>query len=336
MTACSLLLRRLLDAMGSMLLFLVYTVQAQSMAWHAMCSAPAKHTECVWLWCKCKKTVLISLPAWLGKTWRLVPSPVRAVLTSLLTSLRRLHGRCLVMCSSLVRRTCQQTVIYLPAWFGKTLGLLPAKVPAVLKSLLSCLRRLQRRRLWTCWRFVRQTCQQTGINPPAWFGKTLRLLPAPVRAVLKSLLWSLRRLQRLQSRLIKVAGHWQQHRASLNQPRNHTFSSRTNTTAAELYYLRHMRSCAAAATGNKDGNPSPRTALQISAASFIGRLLQSIMRHCYFTVFLLLHSLLQSIGQMVRYYAKIAMKPIIVSFAILWLSLRPPSPPQNKKEKQTP
>ncbi len=140
----------------------------------------------------------------------------------------------------------------------------------------------------------------------------------------------------LQSRLIKAAGHWQQHRASLNQPRNHTFSSRTNTTAAELYYLRHMRSCAAAATGNKGGNPSPRTALQISAASFIGRLLQSIMRHCYFTVFLLLHSLLQSIGQMVRYYAKIAMKPIIVSFAILWLSLRPPSPPQNKKEKQTP
>ena len=102
----------------------------------------------------------------------------------------------------------------------------------------------------------------------------------------------------LQSMLIKAAGHWQQHRASMIQPRNHTFLSRTNTTTAELYYLHHLRSCAAAATGNKGGNPSPSTALPISGASFIGRLLQSI-------------------GQMVRYYAKIAMKLIIVSFAML-------------------
>ena len=69
-----------------------------------------------------------------------------------------------------------------------------------------------------------------------------------------------------------------QHRASMIQPRNHTLLSRTNTTAAELYYLRHMRSCATAAMGNKGGNPSPSTALQISGASFIGRLLQSIWR----------------------------------------------------------
>ena len=108
-----------------------------------------------------------------------------------------------------------------------------------------------------------------------------------------------------------------QHRASMIQPRNHTLLSRTNTTAAELYYLRHMRSCAAAAMGNKGGNPSPSTALQISGASFIGRLLQSIWRHCYLTVFLPLDSLLQSIGQMVLYYAKIAMKLIIMSSAML-------------------
>ena len=85
----------------------------------------------------------------------------------------------------------------------------------------------------------------------------------------------------LQSRLIKAAGHWQQHRASMIQPRNHTLLSRTNTTAAELYYLRHMRSCAAAAMGNKGGNPSPSTALQISGASFIGTPLQSIWRRCF-------------------------------------------------------
>ena len=101
------------------------------------------------------------------------------------------------------------------------------------------------------------------------------------------------------------------------QPRNRTLLSRTNTTAAELYYLRHMRSCAAAAMGNKGGNHSPSTALQLSGADLIGRLLQSIWRHCYVTVFLRLDRLLQSIGQMVRYYAKIAMKLIIVSSAML-------------------
>ena len=121
----------------------------------------------------------------------------------------------------------------------------------------------------------------------------------------------------LQSRLIKAAGHWQQYRVSVIQPRNHTLLSRTNTTAAELYYLRHMRSCAAAAMGNKGGNPSPSTALQISGASFIGRLLQSIWRRCYLIVFLPFDRLLQSIGQMVRYYAKTAMKLITVSFAML-------------------
>ena len=69
--------------------------------------------------------------------------------------------------------------------------------------------------------------------------------------------------------------------------------------------------------GNKGGNPSPSTALQISGADFIGRLLQSIWRHCYLTVFHPLDRLLQSISQMVRYYAKIAMKLGIVSFAML-------------------
>ena len=120
----------------------------------------------------------------------------------------------------------------------------------------------------------------------------------------------------LQSKLIKAAGRWQQHRASMIQPRNHTVLSRTNTTAAELYYLRHMRSCAAAAMGNKGRDSSPSTTLQISGASFIGRLLQSILRRCYLTVILPLGRLLQSIAQMVLYYAKIAMKLIIMSSAL--------------------
>ena len=104
----------------------------------------------------------------------------------------------------------------------------------------------------------------------------------------------------LQSRLIKVAGHWQQHRASMIQPRNHIHKSlsRTNVTAAELYYLRHMRSCAAAAMGNKGSNPSPSIALQISGTSFIGRLLQSI-------------------GQIVLHYTNIAMSLIMMSSAML-------------------
>ena len=120
----------------------------------------------------------------------------------------------------------------------------------------------------------------------------------------------------LQSRLIKAAGRWQQHRASMIQPRNHTVLSRTTTTAAELYYLRHMRSCAASAIGSKGGDSSPSTPLQISGASFIGRLVQSILRRCYLTVFLPLGRVLQSIARMMLYYAKIAMKLIIMSSAL--------------------
>ena len=151
----------------------------------------------------------------------------------------------------------------------------------------------------------------------------------------------------LQSRLIKAAGHWTQHGASAIQLNNSRNMSRTCTSAAELFYLRHTRSCAATACGNKGGGTSHSTPLQMSGADFIARLLQSvcqqvcltiimhwgrallalfrpsarllqsIWRHCYVTVFLPLDRLLQSIGQMVRYYAKIAMKLIIVSSAML-------------------
>ena len=116
---------------------------------------------------------------------------------------------------------------------------------------------------------------------------------------------------------MRAAGQWQYHKACMILPRSRTLLSRTNTTAAELYYLRYMRSCAAAAMGNKGGNHSPSTALQLSGADFIGRLLQSIWRHCYLIVLLPFDRLLQSIGQMVRYHARIAMKLIIVPFAML-------------------
>ena len=122
----------------------------------------------------------------------------------------------------------------------------------------------------------------------------------------------------LQSRLISAAGHWQQYKASMMQPRKHTCMSRMNTTAAELFYLRHMRSCAAEATGNKSTrNPSQSSGLQISCASVIGRLLQSIWRQCYLIVYLPLQTMLQRICQIVRHYAKIAMKLIIVTSAML-------------------
>ena len=121
----------------------------------------------------------------------------------------------------------------------------------------------------------------------------------------------------LQSRLIKAAGHWTQHGASAIQLNNSRNISRTCTSAAELFYLRHTRSCAATACGNKGGGTSHSTPLQMSGADFIARLLQSIWRHCYVTVFLRLDRLLQSIGQMVRYYAKTAMKLIIVFSAML-------------------
>ena len=57
----------------------------------------------------------------------------------------------------------------------------------------------------------------------------------------------------LQSGLIRAAGHSLQHRASMLKPRRSR--SMTSTSAAELYYLRHNRSCAAAATGNKGHHP---------------------------------------------------------------------------------
>ena len=132
----------------------------------------------------------------------------------------------------------------------------------------------------------------------------------------------------MQSRLTRAAGHWQQHRASMIQLRSRTLLSRTNTTGSELYYLRHVRSCAAPAMGSKGGNPSPSTALQISGADFIGRLLQSICQQVFLTIimhsvrlllmsFLPLARLLQSIRQMVELsMASLA----VIPYTLTWLT----------------
>ena len=125
----------------------------------------------------------------------------------------------------------------------------------------------------------------------------------------------------LQSRLTRAAGHWLQHRTPMIEPRNSRLLSRTSTSAAELYYLRHTRSCAAAATGNKGGHPQQSTALDISGADFIARLLHSIWRDCYITVSIPLARLLQSIWQTGEYYTETAIKLMILFRAMLQSSL---------------
>ena len=122
---------------------------------------------------------------------------------------------------------------------------------------------------------------------------------------------------RLQSLLTRAAGNWQQYSAWMVRLRSRSLMSRTSTSTAELYYLRHMRSCAAAAMGNQGSSSSTSTALQTSGAHFISSLLQSAGRHCFFMVFLLVDCLLQSTGQWLWCCAKIAVKLILLFIAML-------------------
>ena len=86
----------------------------------------------------------------------------------------------------------------------------------------------------------------------------------------------------LQSRLTRAAGHWLQHEASRTEHRKSRLTARCGTSAAELYYLHHSRSCAATATGNKGGHPGQTKTLEICGAAWIFcvvmSLLQSIRR----------------------------------------------------------
>ena len=122
---------------------------------------------------------------------------------------------------------------------------------------------------------------------------------------------------RLQSLLTRAAGNWQQHSAWMVRLRSRSFMSRTRTSTAELYYLRHMRSCAAAAMGNHGSNSGASTALQTSGVQFMCSLLQSAGRHCFFMVFLLVDCMLQSTCQWLWCCAKIAVKLILLFIAML-------------------
>ena len=132
------------------------------------------------------------------------------------------------------------------------------------------------------------------------------------------MLWLLiRGVIRLQSLLTRAAGYWQQRSAWMVRLRSRSVMSRTRTSTAELYYLCHMRSCAAAALGKQGSSSSTSTALQTSGANFICSLLQSAGRHCFFTIFISVDWLLQSVTPWLRYYAKIVLKLMLIFFAML-------------------
>ena len=131
------------------------------------------------------------------------------------------------------------------------------------------------------------------------------------------LCWLIRMVIRLQSLLTRAAGYWQQRSAWMVQLRSRAMMSRTRTSTAELYYLRHMRSCAAAAMGNHGSNSGTSTALQTSGVQFMCSLLQSAGRHCFFMVFLLVDCMLQSTCQWLWCCAKIAVKLILLFIAML-------------------
>lgn len=78
----------------------------------------------------------------------------------------------------------------------------------------------------------------------------------------------------LQSRLTTAAGAWQQYEAAVIDLRTPQPTSACTTTTAELYYLRHCRSCAAAASGNKGGSHGQSNPLVMSGTFFLGVMLQ--------------------------------------------------------------
>ena len=119
----------------------------------------------------------------------------------------------------------------------------------------------------------------------------------------------------LQSWLTRAAGHRVQHRTSMIEPERPRLMS--TTSAAELYYLRHDRSCAAAAIGSKGGHLGPSSILQICGISFIARFLQSLWQCCYITCLAPVVRLLQSICQKLLYHITLALKLVILLLAML-------------------
>ena len=127
------------------------------------------------------------------------------------------------------------------------------------------------------------------------------------------LMFLLRVAAMLQSRLTIAAGAWQQHRATTTDLRTPRQTSPCSTSTAELYYLRHCRSCAATASGNKGGNPGQSHLLVISGAVFLGSMLQQMCITLLSPIYKLVHCTWR-MGQRVT---KSMMKQIVNFFAML-------------------
>ena len=80
----------------------------------------------------------------------------------------------------------------------------------------------------------------------------------------------------LKSKLSRTEGSWPQHVACPLRFRNCSLFIRSKFSAAELYYLRYLRSYVATADGNKAGDTSHCVSLQVSACHDKVRLLHSI------------------------------------------------------------
>ena len=89
----------------------------------------------------------------------------------------------------------------------------------------------------------------------------------------------------LQGKLTTAAGAWQQYEAAMTDLRTPQPTSVCTTSTIELYYLRHCRSCAAAASGNKSRNHGQSNPLMISSAFVLG-----VMLHRMCTMLLSLFS----------------------------------------------
>ena len=96
----------------------------------------------------------------------------------------------------------------------------------------------------------------------------------------------------LQSMLTTTAGAWQQYEAAMTDLRTPQPTSVYTTSTMELYYLRHCRSCAAAASGNKGGSYGQSNPLMMSGAFVFGVMLQQMCT--------MLLSLLQPVFRLIR------------------------------------
>jgi len=121
----------------------------------------------------------------------------------------------------------------------------------------------------------------------------------------------------LQSRLTTAGGAWQQYEAAVIDLRTPQPTATCSTSTAELYYLRHCRSCAATASRNKGGHPGQSHPLVISGVVFLGSMLQQMCTTLLSPIYKLLHC----IWRMGQRATKSMMKQIVNFFAMLQSAL---------------